>query len=296
MDIDRQSFQPSVVYLNGEYWGIHNIREKINSNYLAENYSVDPANVNILEFNGSVVEGSSSSYDNIINYIGSHTLETEQNYLQVSQKIDVNNYIQYQLSEIYVNNTDWPGNNVRYWNTNDAGSLWRWILYDTDMGFSNWQESAYTFNTLEFALEENGPCYPNPPWSTLLFRRMMTNQGFRNEFANQFADRLNTNFKYEKVSEVVDSLQQIFLPEINDHLLRWDHSFDNWQNNYIQIKDYARFRPDYVRTHLRAILNLGEPLEIKIELSTPGTGKVRLNSIIPAKLSLQRNIFQRFAC
>ncbi|MBK7712061.1 MAG: CotH kinase family protein [Bacteroidales bacterium] len=172
----------------------------------------------MLEFSGSPVEGSGSSYNDIISYVETNTLETEQKYLQVSGKIDINNYIQYQLTEIYINNKDWPGNNIKFWNTNDQGSLWRWIIYDTDFGFSPWEDAAYTFNTMEFATDPDNTEWPNPSWSTLLFRRMLTNQNFRNNFINQYADRLNTNFKYEKVDATVDSIKQVFLPEINDHL------------------------------------------------------------------------------
>ncbi|MBK8884294.1 MAG: CotH kinase family protein [Bacteroidales bacterium] len=281
MDMDRQAFQPAIIYINGEYWGIQNIREKVNSDYLAENHFVNPANVNLLEFSGSPVEGSGSSYNDIISYVETNTLETEQKYLQVSGKIDINNYIQYQLTEIYINNKDWPGNNIKFWNTNDQGSLWRWIIYDTDFGFSPWEDAAYTFNTMEFATDPDNTEWPNPSWSTLLFRRMLTNQNFRNNFINQYADRLNTNFKYEKVDATVDSIKQVFLPEINDHLLRWDLSYDGWEWNYSVIKNYARNRPVYARAHLKSKFSLGDLLDIRVEISSPGTGRVKINSIIP---------------
>ena len=172
MDIDRQAFQPAVIYLNGEYWGIQDIREKINSDYLAENHFVNPDNVNLLVSNATVVEGSNTSYTQIITYLNSNTLESDQNYQQVKSKIDINNYIQYQLTQVYIDNRDWPGNNIKFWNTNDPGSLWRWILYDTDFGFGYKGATAYTYNTLDFALVPDGPTGPNRPWATLLFRRM----------------------------------------------------------------------------------------------------------------------------
>ncbi len=281
MDVDRQAFQPAVLYINGEYWGIQNIREKVNTNYLAENHFVDPDKVNLLEFNGSIVDGSNTTYMDMINFLNTNTLETDQKYKQISQQVDINNYIQYQLSEIYINNKDWPGNNIKFWNTSDQGSLWRWIIYDTDFGFSIWEDAAYTFNTLAFALEQSGPEWPNPPWSTLLFRRMVTNPGFRNEFVNQYADRLNTNFTSERVNYAVDSIKQVFQPEIGDHLIRWDLRLDTWNNNYSVIKNYATNRPTYARYSLKSQFNLGDMLTVKIEIDDPGTGTVRINSVVP---------------
>jgi hypothetical protein len=281
MDLDRMAFQPSIVYINGEYWGILNIREKVNTNFIAENHYVNPDNVNLLENNGNIIEGSNTSYLQMTNFLNSNTLETEQNYLQVSNKIDIKNYIQYQLTEIYVNNKDWPGNNIKYWNTNDPGSLWRWIVFDTDFGYSIWENSAYSFNTFKFALATDGPIWPNPPWSTLLFRRMLTNPGFRNEFVNQYSDRINTNFSAANINAATDSLKQIFLPEISDHLIRWGLSYNNWENNFTKIKNFANYRPAYARDHMKSVLGLGEALEIKVEINIPGSGKVRVNSIVP---------------
>ena len=283
MDIDRQAFQPAVIYINGEYWGIQNIREKINSNFLAENHFINPDKVNLLEFNGNVIEGDNSGYMELINYLENNTLENSQKYNQVSRKIDLNNYIQYQLTQIYVNNKDWPGNNIKYWNTNDPGSLWRWIIFDTDFGFSIWEESAYNYNTLAFALDPNGPGWPNPPWATLLFRRMISNTGFRNEFVNQFADRLNTNFTSERVNTVIDSIKQVFLPEIVDQHARWELSNDTWHYNYELMKKFATYRPAFSRIHLKSQFQLGNQLEIKVEIDDPGTGTVRVNSVVPQK-------------
>ena len=281
MDIDRMAFQPTVVYLNGEYWGILNLREKVNTNYIAENHDVNPDDVNLLENSANIIDGTNTSYLQMVSFLNSNTLETEAKYLQVSNKIDLNNFIQYQLTEIYVNNKDWPGNNIKYWNTNEPGSLWRWIIYDTDFGFSIWSNSAYTYNTLEFALATNGPDWPNPPWSTLLLRRMLSNPGFKREFVNQYADRLNTTFYSDRVIFVVDSLKQFYVPEINDHLTRWGLSYSNWLNNLENIKNYAINRPAYCRNHMKSVLGLSGTMLIRIYINNVGLGKVRINSIIP---------------
>jgi hypothetical protein len=281
MDLDRNAFQPAVVYLNGEYWGILNIREKISDNYLADNHFVDPDNVNLLEANSKIVDGSNKSYTEIINYLNTNTLETDTKYRQISSKIDINNYIQYQLTQIYIDNKDWPGNNIKYWNTNDPGSLWRWILYDTDFGYSIWDANAYTFNTLGYALAANSTTGANRPWATLLFRSMMSNQGFRNEFSNQYADRMNRNFLSTRIRFVTDSLTHLYLPEINQHQARWNLKYDNWTKSIGNINGFANYRPGQARSHMRSELTLGAMTEIKVEIAIPGTGIVRVNSIIP---------------
>jgi hypothetical protein len=295
MDIDRQAFQPAILYLNGEYWGILNLREKINPSYLAENHFVDPDDVNLLEKNAAVIDGSNSSYLQINSFLNSNTLETEANYSQVSSKIDINNYIQYQLTQIYINNQDWPANNIKFWNTNASGALWRWIIFDTDFGFNYKSTSDYLQNTLEFALATNGPNWPNPPWATLLFRRMMTNTEFRNEFASQYTDRLNSNFSGVRVSEVVDSIRLIYVPEISAHLTRWGLSSGNWENSIARIKNFALYRPDYARFHLKSLLGLSDEMVIRIDINVPGRGTVKINSITSQKFPFFGTYFRNQA-
>jgi hypothetical protein len=283
MDIDRMAYRPAILYINGEYWGILDLREKISTNFIAENHNVNPDNVNLLESSGVILDGSNTGYLQLTSYVNSNTLETEQSYLQVSNKIDINNYIQYQLTEIYINNKDWPGNNIKFWNTNGPASLWRWIIFDTDFGYSIWDSYAYSFNTLEFALATNNPGWPNPPWSTLLFRRLLTNPGFKKEFVNQYADRINTSFSAAVINATTDSLKQIYQPEVSDHFIRWGLSYSNWQNNITNIKNYASYRPTFARDHMKSVLGLGVPLEIRIEINSPGMGKVLVNTVIPDK-------------
>ena len=88
-------------------------------------------------------------------------------------EIDIENFIIYQVAQIYFDNTDWPGNNIKFWRPENG--KWKWILYDTDFGFGIWGNNNYQNNTLSFALQSNGPGWPNPPWSTLLFRRLVQN-------------------------------------------------------------------------------------------------------------------------
>jgi|WetSurMetagenome_2_1015567.scaffolds.fasta_scaffold00015_76 hypothetical protein len=283
MDVDRLAFQPAIIYINGEYWGILNIREKISQNYVAENHFVDPEKVNLLENLGGIVDGDNMPYLELVEYLNVNTLESDNSYQIVANQIDVNNFIQYQLTEIYIDNRDWPGNNIKFWNTTDPGSKWRWIFFDTDFGFSIWDASAYTFNTLEFALATDGPGWPNPPWSTLLLRRMISNPGFKNEFINQYADRINTNFTAERVNAVVDSIKQLYIPEITEHISRWGLNYSYWQTNYSNIKSFATNRPSFAREHLKTMMELTQTYNIRVEVSIPGAGRVQVNSVIPSK-------------
>jgi hypothetical protein len=282
MDIDRQAFQPSAVYINGEYWGILNIREKVNEHFIASNHQVDADSVNLLELAGDVIFGSNEDYLELLQYINVNSnLNNDDRYKWMNEKLDMDNYIQYQLTQIYLNNTDWPGNNIKYWNTTNPNSKFRWILFDTDFGFGIWNVGDYSSNTLAFALSVNGPDWPNPPWSTLLFRRMVTNIEFRHEFINQYCDRLNTNFLPSVINHKLDSLKTLFNTEIQYNFERWWGNYQSWSNSIDDKKTFGERRPDYARLHMKSQFGLGNELAISIDVSDKNAGKVKVNTIYP---------------
>ncbi len=282
MNTDRQAFQPSVLYLNGEYWGILNIREKVNEHFLAENHNVDPDSVDLLENAGDVIVGSNEKYLELLNYLNSYSSLQDNNiYNWVADKIDLDNYIQYQLTQIYINNQDWPGNNIKFWKTKSFKSKWRWILFDTDFGYGIWDVNDYNINTLAFALQAGNSGWPNPDWSTLLFRRMVTNIGFRHNFINQYCDRLNTDFSSATAISKLDSLKALFSTEIQFHFNRWWGSYNDWEAKIEDKKTFATNRPAYARSHIESVFNLDGQLFVTVDVSDESAGKIKLNSIYP---------------
>lgn len=282
MDIDRQAFQPAAVYLNGVYWGLLNIREKINENYLADNHHVNADSVNLLSLENEVLHGSNESYLALIDYLNTHsTLQDNSIYSQVRDQVDIDNFIQYQLTQIYLNNRDWPGNNIKFWNTTTPGSKWRWLLFDTDFGYGIGNTTDYTSNTLEFALFPSNNSWPNPAWSTLMLRRLITNDNFRNSFTIQFCDRLNLDFKPSRIIADLDSLQAIYDHEMVYTFARWWGSIDEWEQRIYNRKIFGLYRPDYCRSFLQEEFSLGSELEISVNVSDELAGLVKLNSIYP---------------
>lgn len=278
MNIDRQAFRPAAVYLNGEYWGVQNIREKINEHFIAENHGVNPDSVNLLEFQSSIIDGTNQEYLEILSFLNGHaSLQNTSDYQWVRDQIDLDNFIQYQLTQIYLNNTDWPGNNIKFWNTSN-GKPWRWILYDTDFGF---QPGAYGNNTLEFALATNGPDWPNPPWATLFLRRMVSNLEFRYNFVNQYCDRLNTDFRPARVSHDLDSLREIYYADMEYHFDRWWGSYGEWEDRISGRKSFGTYRPSRCRLHMQEEFSLGNEMGVTLDVNDEAAGKILLNTVFP---------------
>ncbi|MCD6345867.1 MAG: CotH kinase family protein, partial [Bacteroidales bacterium] len=114
MDVDYEAYQPAVLFVNGEYWGIHNIRERNKSDYLAANHGVDPNNIDLLEnpANGGVIKGDDLHYMKLLNLATRSGDLDDQEIAQIEQMVDMQELLSYQMAEIFVNNEDWANNNV----------------------------------------------------------------------------------------------------------------------------------------------------------------------------------------
>jgi hypothetical protein len=280
LELDQMAYRPAIAYLNGEYWGIMNIREKINEAFIASHHNVDPENIDILEANGSSIAGSSEHYAALMSFVTNNNLAIKDNYNLVKKQMDIQNYIKYQVAQIFIDNRDWPGNNIKYWRERTEAGKWRWILFDLDFGFNTWATDNQNFNTLAFALEPNGPNWPNPPWSTLLFRKLVENQSFRNDFINCFADNLNTIFAPQVVLQAIDKLKSAIDTEMPRHMARWNGNM-NYRNERIEaMRQFARTRQSMVRQHIRTQFHLSGMYNLNI--SVTGQGTVRVNTIQPA--------------
>ena len=274
--LEYQAYRPTAAYINGEYWGIYNMREKVNEHFLASKYNVDTDDVSILEFGGAIVQGDNQSYMDVIEFVTDNSLVSDNNYQFVTDRIDVENYIIYQVTQIYFDNQDWPGNNIKFWRTPDT--KWRWILYDTDFGFSIWNNNSYLNNTLDFALEPNGPNWPNPPYSTLLFRKLTQNISFRNELVNRFADEMNTRFLPVNVVEHIDTIAAKIASEIPNHFNLYDEPPAFWDGQINIMRNFGNQRPERVKAHIKSVFNLPDYHELTINNVAPVEGYVLINN------------------
>ena len=130
MDLDYQSYRPAVLYINGKYWGIYNIRDQQNEDYLASHHGINPDKVDIISFGHGVHEGSYTEYNKLINFVTSKDLNKESNWQQLESMMDVNNMIDTYLCHIYYGNFDTV--NIKWWREKKEGAKWRWLLYDLD--------------------------------------------------------------------------------------------------------------------------------------------------------------------
>lgn len=266
--LDQQSARPVRVYIGGKYWGLYHLREKINPRYLEDRYGIDKDSLTLMEHEGNVKHGSGEAYRQLKEYISAHDLSNLSHYARLSELMDIDNFQRLQIAQTYFDNRD-AGGNIRYWRPDGPYGKFRWIIYDVDQGFGLHRREGWTNNTLLVNTDSTGPAWPNPPWSTLLHRRLLANAGYRHDFVNRSLDYLHTDFSSEAVLERTDAAIASVADEMPRQIARWGGRLDYWEYHVEQLRNYARYRPVHWRQHLREFFNGGEDRRVSI---TAGRG------------------------
>jgi uncharacterized repeat protein (TIGR02543 family) len=287
LGFDTQAYRPSIVFINGEYWGIYNLREHYNEWYFANKYDLDADKVVILE--GMETEVKSGKPEDSLDFLemvdfikenaNSGKINDPDVYKQVNTLIDIDNFINYFASEIFFGNLDWPQNNIRFWRARtdkykpDApyghDGRWRCMMFDVDYGLGLWDYSP-EINSLNHAIEINS-----------LFASLLKNDEFRYQFINTMADLLNSLFRPEYIVDKIEKTRSVIAPEMLEHLKRWnymDNSIEKWDNNVQEMIIFATKRPSYQVEHINEVFSLSGAVEVNL-ITDPQKGFIKINSI-----------------
>ena len=282
-DVAVQAYRPVAVYINGDYWGIHNAREKINEHFIASHYDVNPDSIDVMEYvvKYLLIHGDSRHFYDMIDYMERHDLAQDRYYEHVKTLIDIEQFIDYFVIGVYADSGDWPGNNVKLWRPKTPDGKWRWILYDTDVGFahSNFPSSPEN-NKLVLATHPDKDGWGNyGPWSTIIVRNLLKNEQFRNRLINRFSDFMNSRFLAEVVLERIERMQETIRPEMPRHFKRWGGSMRNWETQLNYMRDFARRRNHFLKNHIRDYFGIDSNIQVMLDYSQEQSGSLRINSL-----------------
>lgn len=248
LSIDMQEYLPVQVYINGEFWGVHNLRERQDEFYFRNKYGLPIEDITMLEANGNVAFGnmhSSKQFFDLVNRADSLSLD------ELSSMIDIPNFISYNILQLYSSNTDWPHNNIQYWRyegdiiSPEWGPFdgrWRWILQDLDHSFGYIEGPQFDMISHMFS-EEDAKFSLNRN----LLISLLEHQSIFNTFIQEIAMHLNTTFRSDRVLKVLhDHIEKIsyIMPAQYE---RWGYpSEEQWNEELALMLDYAEKRPTFM--------------------------------------------------
>jgi len=262
--VDMQAYQPVLVFLNGEYWGLYNLMERKGADFIENNHGITDADIITGEYE-QLVSGKSRWYDSLTFFVSLNDITDDSVYKEVGKKMDIDNYIDYWIYEVYSSAHD-NRVNIRYWRPKGKDQQWRWISYDQD----SWHR--YDENTLKRHVKKD---------PVFLFTRLMKNDTFRIKWANRMCDYLNTVLKDDNAIRLVDEIIDRIDVEVPREKERWQDTMlyvpKNMRVDW--FKEYAVQRPCQIRDHIIKYYELdGTEKKVKID-ATNGTGTVTISTI-----------------
>lgn len=285
-----QGLRPAVVYFNGEYRGIHNVREQLGADFLERHFDLNEDEVDLIDFAGEALTGDSVAWFEFWNWLNGNHFQNDLLFHELAAKTDLANFTDYCIFQIAADNVDWPTKNWRRFRPRTPDGRWVWLPFDFDLSFGlltlpdqQWNTGFAGQNAFARAVDSTSAVWPNPDWSTLPLRRALENAGYRVFFLNRTADLLNTVFRPERVLERLDFFENRYQPEIEQHYAYWFQSpgwLSYWQDNVQKMKDFAVYRAGFCFTHAVETFDDTDGLaEISLAVDPPGSGSLRFSTL-----------------
>ncbi|MBR4713526.1 MAG: CotH kinase family protein [Paludibacteraceae bacterium] len=275
VDVDYQACQSVAVYLNGQYWGIENIREPDNDDYFTSNYGVE--DIDLYE-NYKLKEGTSEAYDELCEFLSHPNFSHE----KLCSLVDVNEFLNYMSLQAFVGNYDWPSNNHIFWRDRNNGK-WRWLLKDLDAGFGYWTPSSnaeirgVNFNPFNF-LSRTDPYfkYGNNENATRLLEQILSDPIVRRQYIERISVQLGDIFHKSEIYHTIDSITAIIADEFPYHRSRWGLFQNTWNSCFEGMPKWIEQRNDKLYEMLAEYYSLGKtmPLTIRSSVEKEEEGKL----------------------
>ena len=260
--VDVQAYKSCVLYINGDYWGIYNIREKINSSFIADHYNVDKSKANIVHVSGTVETGNDGIND-VIYWIKTHDMSNEDNYKYASTLLDMDNVIDYWIFQMYYCNRDVA--NIRYFSHPDVdGGRWKYILYDVDYGLRYTSINYYT----NYLANPNGMTgWVDNTYDNTIPRDLFDNRTFCNRWLERLNYHLHNELSINSLTARMQGIVDSYAPEIARDRERWYGSYLSFDagipitvrsyNEQVNIiRNYIKNRQYYVLSHTQSFFGL----------------------------------------
>jgi hypothetical protein len=304
-DIDMQRARPVALYVNGEFWGLHSLKERLDEYYLQTKYGLSDAERDDLDYfnDGEYDAGDSNAWNAFLALQDGLAADgdiSDADCAEISQYADLDNAYNVLSSQIYYSNMDWPyAWNDRRWRLRSGGSSqsgvrdgkWRWMIFDLDAAFGGkwlndsvdyWKPQWLTLND-PYAAPHNMPT-----------DRLLQNPNQCAVFLTAFCNLLNSNFKETRVEASIDAYYAQVEPFMALHVQRWGYpdSVETWKGRFDAMRSFAQERPskvralalNYFKNTVAIFPGLGDPVDLTLAVSGSGTvrvGDMAINSSTP---------------
>lgn len=294
--VDERTNDACVMYVNGQYWGVYETREKVDDDdfldYYYNQYERHPDSPYYIQFlktwGGTWAEyggaQATADWNTFKNWVGATNMALMPNYDSLRKVYNVGSLIDYIVLNSYVVCSDWLNWNTAWWrglNPNGDKRKWRYVLWDMDATFGHYIDYTGVGNKGPNA----DPCKPealNDPGGQghiPILNKLLQNDTFKQEYISRFIDLSNTTFSCTSMLHILDSMITQIDPEMQGQITKWGGTYNGWQNNVTSLRNWISARCDSLAKGLKSCYNLKGPYDFVVDVQPANAGKVKVNSI-----------------
>ncbi len=278
LDVDVLAYKPVVVYINGAYWGMMNMRERISARNLALAHGLVEEDMLLLEEENIIIQGDTVQFHALAEYIEVNDMNDPLHFAVVEEQLDIQSFIDYFALEMYAGNVDWPSNNIKFWKPSITEGKWRYLLHDLDATMVAAGYIPMDVNMFHWVLVHRAGWMHSE-----MLRGLLENDEFRRGFINRMADLMNTSFSPGRFQQEVDLITQTIGSEMGPHFGKWEQWVQVWYYHaHDTIPEFARVRPDHVRGHIMEEYDMLSTADIRFDVFPPEGGSLTINTIAPS--------------
>ncbi len=290
MSLDVRGADKCIMYINGIYWGVYDLRERCDDHDFC-NYYYNQGKYDLqyverwgnrwAEYGGTP---AMTAWDNFYNWTMSHNMANAADYQTVTDSLDVLSLADYIIVNALVNTTDWLNYNTGWWrglNPDGGHKKWGYILWDNDAVFAFYINYTGIPDTSRYAplCQVEGGALDDPDGHIDLLAHLRQNPDFNHLYISRYIDMMNTGFSCDEMLSQLDTWQAMIDPEMAQHAARWSGTYNEWLTNFNRLRNFVAARCSLVTTTMNGCYGTTGPYNITVDADPPVAGKVEMNSM-----------------
>lgn len=288
--LDERTSEFVVVYIDGQYWGLYDLREKVDDHdFTSYYYNQGKYEIDFIKtWGGTWAEygdPAMTEWNDIYTYITTNDMSITANYEYVKTKYNVGSLIDYVVLNSYVVTSDWLNWNTAWWKGNNPlgdKKTWRYALWDNDATFGHY----INYTGIPSTAPDADPCNPetlagtggDPEGHITILNALMANAEFQQEYITRYADLSNGIFSCAQMHAILDSMVAVMTPEMAAQTSKWGGTVAGWQANVQTLKDYIDARCAAMSSGMIDCYDLTGPFDLVVNVDPAGSGEVKVNS------------------
>ena len=303
LHLDCRTWEPAILYVNGQYWGVYDIREKVDDKDFTGYYynQGDKDSLQYLMTWGATWSKyggpqAQTDWNTLKSYITTNNMAVAANYNHVDSLLNVKSLIDYFLINSWAVTSDWLNWNTGWWHglrPEGQEHKWRYTLWDNDATFGHY----INYTSIPSQLPNADPCAPEAlpdpggQGHTLIVDSLMKNPTFKHLYVSRYIDLLNSTFSCDFSIPLLDSMISIIAPEMPAQIARWGGTVTEWQHDVDTMRTFISNRCTDITQGMRNCYSLTGPYSVNFNVSPANAGTIKINSFAPQTYSWTGSYF-----